>query len=358
MRFNRIGRWLVIAFSACTGATCLAAPDRPSTSAADVLTREVLRKPVRKLDEGATTSADLGLAIHRNLPTILEQNFAARSSRDLEAMVSGLSELELGDLAQLYVDAVSDANHRPVLLHLAASRLSGRTLGRLSKHFGFSPVYEAVVQSAPGKAHEFLAHSHATNPAPTPGNFGRHRRFAGTALHLPGASHSFDHLQTTRSFGMLKTGFMRTQGVGQYLFHTPYEIYLSFRTAPVGSLGVSGALYETATLLGKQAAFWFAAGYSAGTVISNLIQTYAPELHTTIGGTIAGMVDNYDTAAGLAQQGEWQGAAAAVFGLTPLQRSAVFDSLGGDFGVAYEWWYIEYGSSLCGRDRYTNCFEN
>ncbi|QPF74032.1 hypothetical protein G8A07_14650 [Roseateles sp. DAIF2] len=147
---------------------------------------------------------------------------------------------------------------------------------------------------------------------------------------------------------------MKTQ-IGHFLNYTPTEIYLSFRTAPIGSLGVTGALYETSMLLGKQVALSYAAGYAVGTVIADLMRTYSPNLYETMGGTIAGMVDAFSTATSLAAQGQLQQSAAALFGLDS-QTNYLMQSTGGDWDVVSEWrdWS---GGGGCSRYYGTLCEE-
>ncbi len=75
---------------------------------------------------------------------------------------------------------------------------------------------------------------------------------------------------------------------------TLYEIYLDFRTAPIGSLSVSGALYETASFAGSKLFGPYGAfttGYALGTALSDLIQNYAPDLWVDIGEYVAADVD-------------------------------------------------------------------
>src|SRR5207244_7974790 len=95
-----------------------------------------------------------------------------------------------------------------------------------SQHFGYAPVYAAVVAHAPSKVEVFNANS---NP-----------QFMGA-------------------------GGVQMQGsVGSYLNFTPEEIYLDFRTMPVGALGTTGALYETGVVMSTAVGVAYIGGYTAG----------------------------------------------------------------------------------------------
>jgi len=102
------------------------------------------------------------------------------------------------------------------------------------------------------------------------------------------------------------------------------EIYLDFRTAPAGSLSVEGALYETGVFVGVRASGAFGAGYTVGTGISYLIETYDPELEMAIGGTISNMLDQMAAAASALAMGKLQAAMDRLFG-GPVPTRAVND---------------------------------
>ncbi|WP_211454773.1 hypothetical protein [Collimonas antrihumi] len=87
---------------------------------------------------------------------------------------------------------------------------------------------------------------------------------------------------------------------------TIYEIYLEFRTAPIGSLAASSAIAETAIFTGGRLLPAFGAGYEVGTGINYLITSYAPELGDAIGGTIYGIIQNINAAASNIQRGQYE----------------------------------------------------
>ena len=135
-------------------------------------------------------------------------------------------------------------------------------------------------------------------------------------------------------------------GAGPYLNLTPYEIYLSFRTAPIGSLGVTGALYETTMLMSKELTLAFGVGYTAGTLIAPLIRDYAPSLWDAIGGTLYNIVESISSAAGsLMSLGAAQGSAVQWFALP--DGGHLMQSTGGDYGVVEAWYGYSGGASGC-----------
>ena len=99
--------------------------------------------------------------------------------------------------------------------------------------------------------------------------------------------------------------------------YTPYEIYLSFRTSPVGALAPRAAMYETVQLLGRPIAWSWAGGYATGSVVRDLMQTYTPDLYDAIGGTIDQMLQNILDALTPQQKADQQSGSAVEFGVTP-----------------------------------------
>ena len=79
---------------------------------------------------------------------------------------------------------------------------------------------------------------------------------------------------------------MAAPNIGQ----TISDIYLEFRTAPIGSLEPAAALAETAMYSAKYIGIAWWTGDQIGTQINNAINTYDPSLGDAIGGTVAGMV--------------------------------------------------------------------
>lgn len=140
------------------------------------------------------------------------------------------------------------------------------------------------------------------------------------------------------------------QKVGAGLLdYTVYEIYLSYRTAPMGSLSVQAAIYETAVFAGQRLISAYGAGYAVGTALSLLIQTYAPSLHVAIGYGIYTAVDWLSSAwstSNMQQIGHAQQNSFPMFGV-PSYHSSYFPSFG-DYGITYEWSHMQGGGGGCG----------
>ena len=283
----------------------------------DAATVAILAAPLQTIDAGAARGVDPSPAIHRNFPQIVEQNFARLDAAGAARLIANLTDREASDLAQLYTTATRDAGRQGRLLDVLANRLDASHLAKVAQHFGYLPVQEAVARAAPAKLSAFTQLANVSSVAPTYGGV---------------VSSATPTLTAMAGAGVM----VPNAGVGQWLNYTPYEIYLSLRTAPVGSLGVAGALYETAAIVGvvwKQAAW----GYAAGTIVAQLLQTYAPSTWDAIGGTISGMADQLTSAVSLYSQGQIEAGTLAAFGLDPSINlsPAANDSMtssGGDYG--------------------------
>jgi hypothetical protein len=289
-----IGFGAFVTFSICQAAapfTALTAPDAPS--------RLILSHTLSTLAQGAPAGVDSSPTIHKNFPQIIEQNFARLDNDDATTLIDNLSDRELSDLGALYTTANADTGHLPQLLSVLALRLDGVRLGRISKYFGYAPVYEAVLHFAPQKVQDFSQN-------------------------------------TSSSYASPIVGIHTMAGLGQWMNYTPQEIYLDLRTAPVGALGVTGALYESAAALATGTGIAYGVGYTAGSAAASLIQTYSPSLWDAIGGTVAGAVQNIQNAASLASEGKYEQSMGTLFGLTPTV-SKDQSSFGGDYGVSNPW---------------------
>jgi hypothetical protein len=298
----------------CTGLTSAAGAATQRyytvTTAPDAVSKEILRDALSALHQGTPQGADPRPYFHRNFPQIIEQNVAILGAADTAALLDRLTDKEMGDLARLYVAATGDAARGGRLLLVFASRLDAVRLGRVSKFFGHAPTYEAILRIAPEKASEFSRHTDPNYASPSAG--------------------------------------AQVLGAGQYLDMTPNEIYLDLRTAPVGALSATAALYETGMILATQVGIAFGAGYSAGTAAAHLIETYSPGLYVAIGATVAGMVDQISLAGSLASQGQLEQATGALFGLDSFSSDAM-ETFGGDYGAADAWEFFSTGGNAgCG----------
>jgi hypothetical protein len=299
----------------------------------DPVRKAVLSRPrIKTLHENAV-GGDLRSVLSAQTPLVLEQNIARFGDRRLHLLFSSLTDDELQLMSVIYTKAVASYGIRPHLLDMLAQRLSPSDLGRLSRHFGFAPVYEALVRRAPQKAFEFERHSHPNFMAPGP----------WSPIPQPSTRRPVKFLIDESSPSYFKR-------VTPTIEYTIYEIYLSYRTAPVGALGVNAALYETAVFAGQRLAFAYGAGYTVGTVLSSLIQTYAPALHNSIGGAIYNVVNWLSDAAStnnISQIGYQQQNSSGVF---QLGNTAYFFPTSSDFDITYEWNFMQGGGSGCGGD--------
>jgi hypothetical protein len=299
------------------------APFYTADSAPDALSRAILSRKLMRIDQGSAAGADVTTAIHRNVPQLLEQNFAALDVPRMSRMLANLQRLEWDHLATLYMDAIATPpGKQPYLLDILALRLSAQQLATLTPHFGTTMVRAAVSRSAPAKLKAMLVET------------------GGVQLLAPP--------RPGRQLGP-SAGPVTNAGAGPYLNLTPYEIYLSFRTAPVGALGVTGALYESTMLISGQLVLAYGIGYAVGSMITPLIQTYAPSLWDTIGGVLYGIVQNMSSALDTFTLGAAQFAGSASFDLGSTAQ--LMQSTGGDFGVANPWntWAGSVGCGGCHR---------
>ncbi|WP_147292993.1 hypothetical protein [Dyella psychrodurans] len=225
--------------------------------------------------------------VQANFADIIEANFQYGST---EHLLNGLSERELNDLADLY--AIRTQGNTQPLLKIFAKRLSDQSLIRVAKVFGTKQVSAAVNEYAsPDIQSSFNTKVAAIDPV---------QPLSGLAT--PMAAPTLDM--------------------------TLQEIYLEFRTAPVGSVGPTAAIAETT----MYSAIWLTAAWKTGTAIGNqlhdLIVTYDPSLDDAIGGTVAGMVDQANQSWDQFTQGEYQNSFDALFGY-PVTNS---ENPAGDFG--------------------------
>jgi len=283
------------------GCAAFAAPYTAST-APDAAARAVLSTALNRVYDGAPLHTDPAPTIHRNFPQIIEQNFARLDSARSAALIDGLNTKELNSLARNYNNAINDTGRAASLPAVLAYRLDAPRLARLADHFGYAPLYSAIIRVAPEKAYQFdqLA-NRAVQPA---------------------------------------MGVRTAQGVGAYLFYSPEEIYLDFRTMPVGSLGAAGAVYETGALMGTAVSVSFAAGWATGTGLSWVMSEYTPSLWETLGGTLSEMVQRLQDANDDLKRGEVEKTFGDLFSLS-YEVSTTIQSLGGDNFVCIAWptWY-------------------
>jgi hypothetical protein len=120
-----------------------------------------------------------------------------------------------------------------------------------------------------------------------------------------------------------------TSNSGPTIDMTLQEIYLEFRTAPVGSLSVRAALAETMVFAASRLAIAYTAGYEVGTGIRWLLVNYAPAVDNAIGAGVARSVDAVRSAVHTISLGPRQ------FDLDSIMDSPIYRSSNyyGDYGA-------------------------
>lgn len=306
-------------------------------SATDAASRTVLARPIERWEDGAESPQDIPAAIHRNYPQVIEQNLARMSAADAKIYVDQLSDTELTAMAQLYVNASVDTHRAGSLLLVAANRFDGSRLARLSRFFGYAPVYDAILQVAPTKAQSFAQNAPVVYAAPVAGNL--------TAMSSTMAAAGGGTLLMASSAGAglaqpMAGGFKPNVGM------TLQEIYTGFRGMVVGRAAVTAALYETTVYAGLQLSIAWSAGYSIGTGLTTLAQTYAPDWYY---GTFVDQVGNttswfnstvnaigYYVGSSVFDLGHYEASSAPIMSV-PIGAQNTLRDTGGDFGVTGAW---------------------
>lgn len=340
MKLNQLAATVVVALSmplchATTGYTAYTAPDAVSQG--------ILAVQIATPDEGAVNAADVPNAIDRNFPRIIEQNLAARRASSAMAWIDQLSDLELDHLAQLYVNSNATNARTGKLLQVAASRLDGAHLGRLSRFFGYADVHAAVASIAPHKLGAFEANSSAAFIAPV----------AGAALSVP---------MTVARIGAGAAGVggaTTMAGFVPSVSMTFEQLYAGFRSMQVGSMATTGAIYETATYAGRNLVIAWGVGYAFGSGITYLMQEYEPAFYydTFVNwvGVPIDWVNNYvlttyNYGTNLSGLGAYQSSTLPTYGTISSQISNM-GSYGGDWATegAYQTFEGGSGGDSCSR---------
>jgi hypothetical protein len=265
----------------------------------DSTTNGLLPGPSRPSTHGRYATSAAAQVIGTT-PEAIQRNFMGVVTRNLgnagtATRVSRLSDKELHAIARHA--AQGTPAERAALLKLFAMRLDARALVRIARAFGRAPTEAAVEAYADRPTRAAFERDVAGLMAPDPDEGGGGGG-GGTTTPYPSPSPPRPTVDMTLE-----------------------EIYLEYRTAPVGSLSPAGALAETAQFAGVRLSAAYGAGYAVGTVISWLIGTYAPDLDDTIGSTIATMIDNFWEASGEVQQGHFEAAFDQLFGF-PVTNSS------------------------------------
>lgn len=289
------------------GVSAGANPTRsPSPRAPGATTAAVLRLGPRGLHAGSSGGADAAQAIHLNFSRIVEFNHARLDDSRLHMLWQDLSPSESNLLATLYEASARDSGQPQRLLAVAAERAHPATLARMGVAFGDQRVLEAVRAHAAPKLEaveaQLLRAGAATSAAPV--------------VSAPLS--------------------------GDMLNYTLREIYWSYRTAPIGSTGVVTSLYQATRHASVHLTAAWGIGYGAGTLVSGLIQEYAPTLWDRIGSAIHTTVEALSRVQDVFRTAEVERRAAVTFELSGLPFWQL-ENTGGDFGVVWSWHQV-YGS--------------
>lgn len=245
--------------------------------------------------------------VQQKFAVVIERNLSRKGSN---AVFSNLSTKELSDLAQLYVASAPAGDTG--LYRILAKRLDAQQLVRAAAAFGTAPISSAVREYSSARVQ---------------------RTFTAQMVMNLQASHS----DGPKGARMQAIGTMATS----HLFMTLQEIYLDFRTDPVGGLGVRDALVETGTYAGGELSLAWTGGSLAGDALNSLIQTYAPSLYNAIGGTEVQMVQDIEDATTEFGQGHYEQSLDSLFG-SPL--GSIGDYTGDDdVGASYGFYESQVG---------------
>ncbi len=329
MKANRLST--ALAACAFLGASYGATPKFTSQTAPDAVSRSILAARYTTFQDGASGPGDVRAAIDRNFANVIEHNLAVMSAGDMTAWLDQMSNRELADLAQLYTNSNALTVRSGRVLDVLAARLDVTRLRRLARFFGTNELNNAILAVAPAK---FSAVVSATEVYAAP--------VVGAAIL---ASPSVTLMSAT------KAGVVAPMQTAPTADMTLNEIYLNFRTMPVGAMSVQAALYETGAYAGKNLVVAWGVGYAFGTLITDLMQTYAPTWYygtfvPVVGGSVSGTANwlqNFVTKTYnlmLSNQtnnlGQFESDTIPILGV-PVGAEKSMGSTGGDLGMENEY---------------------
>ena len=264
----------------------------------------------------------------------IEQNFARMDAARAERFMQSLQEREWALLAQQYANACHlRPTHVPQLANILALNFTAEQLGRISRYFGFAPIYTAISRYVPSKTSEFQAFSNPDYIAPLP-QTGSHL----TSRRVISAS--------TNNAGVPPLGPLAPYV--QWADYATRDIYLTFRTAPAtGLLSVTSSVAATIAVYGFAASLAWDFGYGfLGGPIAEFIQWVSPSLWEDIGGTINQIIENWgidlsstsDPDMQVAYSGEFEGLIADSLGMS-FSEQQFLQETGGDYGSFAPWSY-------------------
>lgn len=315
-------------------------------TAPDAASRLALAQPLARLTAGAGPGADLAQVIHRNFPVAIERNFASLPPHRVAAWLDGMDDASLANLAQLYVNASELVGRRSLAVDILAQRLDTQRLARVATFFGFARVHHALLRAAPEKESGFMLLASPQFRGPDLGGGVPLRTapsaLAGLSANGPGVAPSLSYFP--------------------FLEYTLEEIYLAFRTAPVGATGVVASLFQTTMVVGAATYFAWGVGTTIGGWIASGMQTFAPSVWDSLGAMLSGWMDEFRAVPSLPpnhlpspeeQMGLLQQEAYYAFQV-PAETYDDFALFGGDYGSTSAWSdFIPYepfdGGYFCGR---------
>ncbi len=291
--------------------------------------RSILRRRPRDLHAGSSGPHDIVQTLHLNFAKLVEYNFARLDNLTFERAWQGLTLSEAVMLASMYDRSITDSGSQPRLLELVAERAEQPVLMRVAQVFDNARMEEALMRFAPGKLLAYRASAHLRS------DMAGHPLVTG----LPGT-----HSQVSPMSG-------------PNLDYTFREIYLSYRTAPIGALGITGSLYEATMYASRHLAVAYGGGYAFGTaIVAPLIREFSPSLWNSIGATVHHTVQALSTALDVFTSASEQRQAADTF-LLPNQTYTQLQETGGDFGVVWNWHQIYIGGGGVGPGSFCQPFD-
>ncbi|HEU4991329.1 MAG TPA: hypothetical protein VFT52_02420 [Luteimonas sp.] len=258
----------------------------------DGTTNKLLPGLLRLGGEGHGSPTGNAAQVIGTTPAEIEHRFVRVVTANLAnagtaSRIARLSDKELGAIA--WHAGQGAATDRAQLLKLFATRLDAASLVRVAHAFGRAPVQAAVhAYASPEIRAAFDAEAAGFAPPPEGGGGG------GGG----GGSYPRPNLNMTLE-----------------------EIYLEFRTAPVGSLSPAASLAETSMYAGGWLYLAYKTGDKVGTEIHELIETYDPRADATLGEIIGSMVENFWLATDAVEQGHYEAAFDDLFGF-PVTNSS------------------------------------
>jgi hypothetical protein len=311
-------------------------------TAPDTASRLALAQPLPRLTSGAGPGTDLAQVIHRNFPVAVERNFASLPAHRVAAWLDAMDDATLANLAQLYLNASELVGRRNLAIDILAQRLDPLRLARVARFFGFARVHQSLLRASPGKESSFMQ---AASP-----------QFRGPDLGLrvvmrPGP--------TAAAAGTPAIGL---NSYSPFLEYTLEEIYLSFRTAPVGATGVVASMFQTTMVVGTATYFAWGVGTTIGGWLASGLQTFAPGVWESLGDRLGAWMEEFRRAPSLPPDhlpspeeriGQLEQEAFYAFDVPP-ETYDDFALDGGDYGSTEAWSdHVPYepygGGNFCGR---------